>query len=180
MTTVSEGPPESAYGTVRLHRRDDGIYGDVQRDGVAPRWLRLPVSEQPRPSWDRELKSRGYWRLTDWTQDGDGAWTATVALLCHRCRRVPAVVAPAISQRVIRVCRSCRTELRLPQSPETATPIDLSTREGRLIAELYFDVRAEEDSTGGWQGADTINALTSWLTRCGLDVDSPHRRYEDP
>jgi hypothetical protein len=45
--------------------------------------------------------------------------------------------------------------------------------EGAAIVALYNDIRANiQDDEGGWNGADTVDALCGWFTRLGVDVST--------
>lgn len=54
-----------------------------------------------------------------------------------------------------------------------APKFDTTTPEGQAIVALYNDIRTNiQDDEGGWNGADTVDALTDWFTDLGIDVST--------
>jgi hypothetical protein len=54
--------------------------------------------------------------------------------------------------------------------------IDFATPEGRAIDALYRRIRGDiEESSGGWNGGDVVDAVAETFQGLGYDLDAPYR-----
>lgn len=56
--------------------------------------------------------------------------------------------------------------------------LDVDQPAVRAIVALFVELKAGEDPDGGWNGADTVDVLTCWLERIGIDPTSSLDRID--
>jgi hypothetical protein len=56
-----------------------------------------------------------------------------------------------------------------PDDPEHAA--DPATIKPAVVLDLFARIKAIEESDGGWPGGDTVDVLTAWFDKFGIDVD---------
>ncbi|MFE0356460.1 hypothetical protein ACFW2K_22850 [Streptomyces nigra] len=58
---------------------------------------------------------------------------------------------------------------------------DPTSPEGAEIVALYNNIRENiQDEEGGWNGADTVDALCTWFDRLGVDVSTSGEPIRTP